>query len=95
MTHWAELTLTSTVAFFSGALSLWYMQRGMCRSCRVRYGFRRLLQPFASRAVQRMPAHLQAIAPAMLNVLAICLAFAPMDSARIAWYIFKMRGKNG
>lgn len=36
--HWLELTLTGLTSFLSGGISMWYMQRGTCRTCRIRNG---------------------------------------------------------
>jgi hypothetical protein len=94
MTHWLELFLTSTTAFFSGGLSMWYIQRGQCRSCRIRYGVRRLLLPFAKRLTAKMPVESRPLMSSILNVTAIALAFAPVDSCKIGWNIAKVSYQN-
>jgi len=83
-----------TTGFSLGAAYQWWFQRGQCRSCRIRYSIRRLLRPIGAHLAARAPAHQRPLVKPFLGMLESAIAFSPMDSGRIGWYVFKAWAKS-
>lgn len=95
---WYGLPIFST-GWTLGAAYQWWFQRGQCRSCRIRYGIRRLLHPFAVRMIARYPNPKQREQIKHTTAIAeVALAFAPMACLKLGWFVFvqwfKMKGQR-
>jgi hypothetical protein len=88
MSHWL-LTFSSFATGWSiGAAWTWYIQRGQCRSCRIRFSVRRLMHPIAQRIILKADPARRELLRNAVTIMEVAIAFAPVASAKIAWQVF-------